>query len=33
MGMRTLREDGSRKVAAGLTTAEEVIRGTVGDTD
>jgi len=33
MGMRTLREDGARKVAAGLTTAEEVIRATVGDAD
>jgi type IV pilus assembly protein PilB len=31
MGMRTLREDGIRKVLAGLTTAEEVIRTTVGD--
>ena len=31
MGMRTLREDGIRKVLAGLTTAEEVIRATVGD--
>ena len=33
MGMRTLREDGVRKVLAGLTTAEEVIRATVGDAD
>jgi general secretion pathway protein E/type IV pilus assembly protein PilB len=33
MGMRTLREDGARKVMAGLTTAEEVIRATVGDVD
>ena len=32
-GMRTLREDGARKVLAGLTTAEEVIRATVGDLD
>jgi general secretion pathway protein E/type IV pilus assembly protein PilB len=32
-GMRTLREDGTRKVLAGLTTAEEVIRATVGDID
>ncbi|MBL9137168.1 MAG: Flp pilus assembly complex ATPase component TadA [Verrucomicrobiales bacterium] len=32
-GMRTLREDGTRKVVAGLTTAEEVIRATVGDVD
>ncbi|MDE3099758.1 MAG: Flp pilus assembly complex ATPase component TadA [Verrucomicrobiota bacterium] len=31
MGMKTLREDGIRKVLAGLTTAEEVIRATVGD--
>ena len=33
MGMRTLREDGVRKVLAGLTTPDEVIRATVGDTD
>ena len=32
-GMRTLREDGARKVLAGLTTPEEVIRATIGDTD
>jgi general secretion pathway protein E/type IV pilus assembly protein PilB len=31
MGMRTLREDGIRKVLAGLTTPEEVVRATVGD--
>jgi general secretion pathway protein E/type IV pilus assembly protein PilB len=31
MGMRTLREDGARKVLAGLTTPEEVIRATVND--
>lgn len=31
MGMRTLREDGIRKVLAGMTTAEEVIRATVTD--
>jgi type IV pilus assembly protein PilB len=30
MGMRTLREDGIRKVLAGLTTPDEVIRATVG---
>jgi general secretion pathway protein E/type IV pilus assembly protein PilB len=30
-GMRTLREDGVRKVLAGLTTPDEVIRATVGD--
>jgi type IV pilus assembly protein PilB len=33
MGMRTLREDGARKVLAGLTTPEEVIRATVGDVE
>jgi general secretion pathway protein E/type IV pilus assembly protein PilB len=33
MGMRTLREDGVRKVLAGLTTPDEVIRATVGDAD
>jgi type IV pilus assembly protein PilB len=33
MGMRTLREDGVRKVLAGLTSPEEVIRATVGDVD
>jgi len=33
VGMRTLREDGVRKVLAGLTTADEVIRATVGDVD
>lgn len=33
MGMRTLREDGARKVVAGLTTADEVIKATVGDAD
>jgi type IV pilus assembly protein PilB len=32
-GMRTLREDGARKVLAGLTSADEVIRATVGDVD
>ena len=31
MGMRTLREDGIRKVLAGMTTPEEVIRATDGD--
>src|SRR3982750_2714905 len=31
LGMRTLREDGVRKVLAGLTSAEEVISVTVGD--
>jgi len=31
LGMRTLREDGVRKVLAGITTAEEVISTTMGD--
>ena len=31
VGMRTLREDGVRKVLAGLTSADEVISITVGD--
>lgn len=31
LGMRTLREDGVRKVLAGMTTAEEVISTTMGD--
>ena len=30
-GMRTMREDGARKVIAGLTTIEEVVSITVGD--
>jgi type IV pilus assembly protein PilB len=30
-GMRTMREDGIRKVLAGLTTIEEVVAVTVGD--
>ncbi len=33
LGMRTLREDGVRKVLAGMTTAEEVITTTMTDTD
>jgi type II secretion system protein E len=33
LGMRTLREDGIRKVLAGTTTAEEVISTTMGDAD
>jgi general secretion pathway protein E/type IV pilus assembly protein PilB len=33
MGMRTLREDGTRKVLAGLTTADEVIRGTMAEVE
>ncbi|MEP7015568.1 MAG: GspE/PulE family protein [Verrucomicrobiota bacterium] len=31
LGMRTLREDGVRKVLAGLTSAEEVVSVTIGD--
>ncbi len=31
--MRTLREDGMRKVVAGITTLEEVLRVTMGDAD
>ena len=31
LGMRTMREDGTRKVTAGLTTIEEVVSITVGD--
>ena len=31
MGMRTLREDGVRKVLAGLTTVDEVVRATVSE--
>jgi general secretion pathway protein E/type IV pilus assembly protein PilB len=31
LGMRTLREDGVRKVLAGVTSAEEVISITLGD--
>jgi type II secretory ATPase GspE/PulE/Tfp pilus assembly ATPase PilB-like protein len=33
LGMRTLREDGVRKVLAGMTTAEEVISTTMSDLD
>ena len=33
MGMRTLREDGARKVLAGLTSPDEVVRATVGDSE
>jgi type IV-A pilus assembly ATPase PilB len=33
LGMRTLREDGVRKVLAGVTSAEEVISVTMGDSD
>jgi general secretion pathway protein E/type IV pilus assembly protein PilB len=32
-GMRTLREDGLRKIAAGVTTVEEVLRVTMGDVE
>jgi type IV pilus assembly protein PilB len=31
LGMRTLREDGLRKVLGGMTTPDEVITATVGD--
>ena len=31
MGMRSLREDGARKVVAGMTTADEVIKATTAD--
>ncbi len=31
LGMRTMREDGARKVVAGLTTIDEVVSITVGD--
>ena len=33
MGMRTLREDGIRKVLAGMTTADEVISATMSDAE
>ncbi len=33
LGMRTLREDGVRKVLAGMTTAEEVITVTMSDSN
>lgn len=33
LGMRTLREDGVRKVLAGRTTASEVLRVTMADSD
>jgi general secretion pathway protein E/type IV pilus assembly protein PilB len=33
IGMRTLREDGLRKVVGGMTTLEEVFRVTMGDRD
>jgi type II secretory ATPase GspE/PulE/Tfp pilus assembly ATPase PilB-like protein len=31
LGMRNLREDGMRKILAGLTSAEQVISITIGD--
>ena len=33
LGMRTLREDGIRKVLSGLTSASEVVHATMGDFD
>ncbi len=33
LGMRTMREDGIRKVLSGMTTAEEVIEATMADAD
>jgi len=33
MGMRSLRQDGARKVLAGLTSPAEVLRATVGDAE
>ena len=33
LGMRTLREDGIRKVVAGQTTLSEVLRVTMGDSE
>jgi len=33
LGMRTLREDGIRKVLSGLTSAQEVIHSTMSDID
>jgi type II secretory ATPase GspE/PulE/Tfp pilus assembly ATPase PilB-like protein len=33
LGMRTLREDGVRKVLSGMTTVEEVVSTTMGDQD
>ncbi len=33
LGMRTLREDGIRKVLGGMTTPDEVITATMGDKD
>jgi general secretion pathway protein E/type IV pilus assembly protein PilB len=33
LGMRTMREDGVRKVLVGMTTPEDVISATMGDKD
>jgi general secretion pathway protein E/type IV pilus assembly protein PilB len=33
LGMRTLREDGIRKVVSGMTTPEEIISASMGDKD
>ena len=33
LGMRTLREDGIRKVLAGMTTGTEVLRVTMSDNE
>ena len=33
LGMRSLREDGIRKVIAGMTTAEEVVATTMSDSN
>ena len=33
LGMRTMREDGIRKVLAGMTTAQEVLHVTMGDSE
>ena len=33
LGMRTLREDGIRKVLAGITAPEEILRVTMSDDD
>ncbi len=32
-GMRTLREDGLRKIVSGMTTVDEILRATMGDAD
>jgi type II secretory ATPase GspE/PulE/Tfp pilus assembly ATPase PilB-like protein len=33
LGMRTLREDGIRKILSGSTSSEEVLRVTMSDSD